>query len=247
MNPIYDNTIKISAFDVDSNNRLRINRVFDYFQDAASNDAERLGFGYNDFVPKGLFWVLSWIKIEFLDYPKFMDEIKIQTWGKKQHKLYSMRDFLFFNSSNEVIIRGTSAWLLLDAKSLRPQILTQLYPGLKLLNSKDALTDLPEKISFTDKLELVYSKVIRYADIDLNNHTNNAKYIELMLDCFDQNFHKDHNVKSLIVSFNSETKFGDEIELYKGVLSSSRSHFIEAKNKKTGAAVCHSIIEWADT
>lgn len=55
MNPIWENSIKITAFDIDANNRLRINRIFDYFQDAASNDAERLNFGYNDFVPKGLF------------------------------------------------------------------------------------------------------------------------------------------------------------------------------------------------
>jgi len=121
MNPIWENTFKTTAFDVDANNRLRVNRIFDYFQDAASYDAERRGFGYNEFNLKGLLWVLSWVKFEFLSYPKFMDEIKIQTWGKKQHKLYSMRDVLMFNSKDEIIIKGTSAWLLLDSKSLRPK------------------------------------------------------------------------------------------------------------------------------
>src|SRR3989337_3426229 len=124
MNPIWENTIKISTYDVDANNILKVSRIFDYFQDAASNDAERLSFGYKDFIPLGLLWVLSWVKIEFISYSKFMDEIKIQTWGKKQYKLYSLRDFLFLNSNDYVIIRGTSAWLLLDAKSLRPKILT---------------------------------------------------------------------------------------------------------------------------
>ena len=148
MNPFWKTSFKITAFDVDANNRLRVSRVFDHFQDAASNDAERLGFGYNDFVPMGLFCVLSWVKFEFINYPKFMDKVRIQTWGKKQHKLYSMRDFLMFNSKDEIIIRGTSAWLLLDSKSLRPKILTQLYPELRLLDSKDALPDLPQKINF---------------------------------------------------------------------------------------------------
>jgi acyl-ACP thioesterase len=243
MNPIYQKIIKISAFDVDSNNRLRINRLFDYFQDAASNDAERLGFGYKDFIPKSLFWVLSWIKIEFLDYPKFMDEIKIQTWGKKQYKLYSMRDFLFLNSKDEIIIKGTSAWLLLDAKSLRPKVLTQLYPELKMLETKVALTDLPNKLSPFEKLELIYSKVIRYSDIDLNNHTNNAKYVELMFDCFDQEIHKEHTVNTLTISFNAETKFGDEVNLYKGS-NNSVNHFIEAKNKNTSTTVFQGLVEW---
>lgn len=245
MKPIWETSFKITAFDVDANNRLRVSRIFDYFQNAASNDAERLGFGYNDFVPKSLFWVLSWVKFEFINYPKFMDEITVQTWGKKQHKLYSMRDLLMFNSKDEIIIRGTSAWLLLDSKSLRPKILTQLYPELKLLDTKDALKDLPQKMNSVKEMEMVYTKKIRYSDIDLNRHTNNAKYIELMFDCFDQNFHKEHWVKSLTASFAAETKFGEEINLYKGNANPDvLSHYIEAKNKNTGVSVFHAIVEW---
>lgn len=174
-----------------------------------------------------------------------MDEVKIQTWGKKQYKLYSMRDFLMFNSKDEIIIRGTSAWLLLDSKSLRPKILTQLYPELKLLDSKDALQELPLKIIPVKEMEMVFSKKICYSDIDLNQHTNNAKYIELMFDCFDQEFHKGHTVKSLTVSFNAETKFGDEIELYKGdVQSNILSQYVEAKNKNSGNTVFQALFEW---
>ena len=73
MTKIWENNIKIRAFDVDSNNRLKVNACLDYFQDAASLDAERLTFGYREFIPKGLFWVLSWLKIEFLKFPKFLD------------------------------------------------------------------------------------------------------------------------------------------------------------------------------
>jgi acyl-ACP thioesterase len=244
MNHIWETSFRITAFDVDANNQLKVNRIFDYFQDAASNDAERLNFGYSEFVPKGLFWVLSWVKIEFIQYPKFMDEVKLQTWGKKQVKLYSLRDFIFYNNKNETLCKGTSAWLLLDSKSHRPRILTQLYPDLKMLDTKDALTDLPQKINSPNELEMIYSKKISYSDIDLNQHTNNAKYVELMFDCFEQEFHKQHTVKSLIVSFNSETKFGDELDLYRGELSSNLSHYVEAKNKNTKALVFQAIVDW---
>lgn len=244
MNPIYENTFRTSAYDVDSNNRLRINRIFDYFQDAASNDAERLGFGYGEFVPKGLLWVLSWIKIEFLSYPKFMDEVKIQTWAKRQVKLYSMRDFFLFNIGKEIICKGTSAWLLLDSKSLRPKILTRLYPDLKLLENNEALTDIPQKIIPPKEMEKIYSKKIRYSDIDLNKHTNNAKYIEFMFDCFDHEFHLEHTVKTLTVSFNAETKIGDEVEIYRGELNSNSSHYVEARNTYSGNLVFQAEIDW---
>jgi acyl-ACP thioesterase len=92
-------------------------------------------------------------------------------------------------------------------------------------------------------LQLLYSKTICYADIDLNNHTNNAKYVELIFDCFDQEFHREHSVKSLVVSFNAETKFGDEVNLYKGSMDSA-NHFIEAKNKNMGAIVFQAVVKW---
>ena len=132
MNPIWETAIKIRAFDVDADDRLKVNTILDYFQDAASNDAERLNFGYTNFVPRGLTWVLSWLKVEFDNYPKFADEVKIQTWGKKQFKLYSIRDYLMLDSKDEIICRGTSAWILLDSKSLRPK----LFPATKILSEQ---------------------------------------------------------------------------------------------------------------
>ncbi len=245
MNPIWETTTKVRAFDVDANDRLKVNTILDYFQDAASNDAERLNFGYSNFVPKGLTWVLSWAKFEFINYPKFMDEIKIQTWGKKQYKLYSIRDYLMFDSRDEIICRGTSAWLLLDSKSLRPKILPQLFPEIKMLDSKDALPELPEKIIPKTQTEIVYSTQIRYSDIDLNQHENNAKYIELMLDCFDYEFHKKHTMKLLTVSFNAQSRYGDEIQLFKGKEKDNPlTHYVEAKNLNSNKSVFQGLVAW---
>jgi len=245
MNSILQNKFRVRAFDVDANDRIKVNTILDYFQDAASNDAERLNFGYSDFVPKGLTWVLSWARFEFINYPKFMDEIKVQTWGKKQFKLYSIRDYLMFNSKDEIICKGTSAWLLIDSKSLRPKILTQLYPEIKMLDLKDALPDLPEKIIPKAQTEVVYSTQIRYSDIDLNQHANNASYIKFMLDCFDQEFHKKHTMKTLTVSYNAQSRYGDEIQLSKGTEKDiPLTHSIEAKNLSSSKMVFQAIVEW---
>jgi len=193
----------------------------------------------------GLTWVLSWAKFEFIEYPKFIDEIKIQTWGKKQFKLYSMRDYLLFNSQDQVICKGTSAWLLLDLKSLRPKILPQLFPDIKMLESKDALSDLPQKIIPTKETKIIYSTQIRYSDIDLNQHANNASYIKLMLDCFDQEFHRANTIKSLTVSYIAQSKYGDEIQLYKGTEKENPlTHYIEVKNLSSSKIVFQAMVEW---
>ena len=245
MNPIWETTNKVRAFEVDANDRIKVNTILDYFQDAASNDAERLDFGYTNFIPMGLTWVLSWAKFEFFHFPKFAENIKIQTWGKKQFKLYSMRDYLLFNSKDEIICRGTSAWLLIDSKSLRPKILPQLFPEIKMLDSKNALPDLPQKIIPSSETEIIYSTQIRYSDIDLNQHANNAKYIELMLDCFDQEFHKKYTMKTLTVSYNAQSRYGDEILLSKGTEKDiPLTYYVEVKNLSISKIVFQAIVEW---
>ncbi len=180
MKSLWETSLNIRAFDVDANNSLKVSAIFDYFQDTAANHAENLKVGYTDLIPKGLFWVLSWAKFEFIDYPKFMDEINIQTWGKKQYKLYSMRDFLMLDKGDNVLCKASTAWLLLDAKSLRPKIMPQLFPDVVFIEEKSSLDDLPEKFPEFPQTEKIYTKEIKYSDIDLNKHANNAKYLELL-------------------------------------------------------------------
>ncbi len=156
-----------------------------------------------------------------------------------------MRDYLLCNSVDEIICRGTSAWLLIDSKSLRPKILPLLFPDIKMLDSKEALSDLPQKIIPTTQIKIIYSTQIRYSDIDLNQHANNAAYIRLMLDCFDQEFHKTHTIKSLTVSYNAQSKYGDEIQLYKEIEKDiPLTHYVEAKNLSSNKTVFQAIVEW---
>ena len=245
MEDIYTTTENIRAFDVDSNNRLKVSTLFDYFQDAASKHAEHSKVGYTDLIPKGLFWVLSWVKLEITDYPKFLDRVKIQTWGKSQYKFYSMRDFLLFNSNDKVLCKGTTAWLLLDSKTLRPKILTQIFPNVLLNKENSALNEYPEKFKNINAKETVFSKKINYTDIDLNKHVNNAKYVEYILDCYEQDFHTEHIIKSLTISFLTETKYNHELELYKSSKMLEDGYdYIEAKNLITDKEVFKAIIKW---
>lgn len=245
MEDIYKTSENIRAFDVDANNRLKVSTLFDYFQDAASKHAERSKVGYTDLLPKGLLWVLSWAKLEIIDYPKFLNRVKIETWGKSQRKLYSMRDFLLFNSNNEVLCEGTTAWLLLDSKTLRPKILTQIFPDVKLNEVKSALDEYPAKFNDIKSKEIVFSKKINYTDIDLNKHVNNARYVEYILDCYDQDFHKDHVIKSLTISFLTETKYDQTLEFHKNSNKTENGYdYIEAKNLTTGKDVFRAAIKW---
>lgn len=243
----YEESKLVNTYDVDINNRLKLNSLFNYLQDVASTHAEHLKLGFNDLIVNDLGWVLSWARVEIVTFPHFGETIKLRTWPKCKYKLFSMRDFYVYNEKGDIIFRVSTAWLLINVKTKKISDTQNLPQQIYYQPGNSAVGEFPEKIiSGTDK-ETLFTKIIRYTDLDINQHVNNTKYIELALDCFSPEYHKNNNLKSLTVSFASECFFGDEIEVrlspQKNLL---KKNIIEEVNIKSGKTVFLAAAEWND-
>jgi acyl-ACP thioesterase len=246
MQSFYEQSFKVRTYDVDFRNQLKVNSIFYYMQDIASEHAKKLGAGWEVLQDAGLFWALSWVKIIFLDYPKFEDNIKIKTWPKGKYRLYALRDFLLSDDKNNIFCRAATAWLLVNVKSKRVNDLNNLPVEIPYSPGENALTDLPGKITMQNRKENVFNKQIVYTDIDMNLHVNNEKYIEFILNCYSQEYYLGNNIKSLQVSFLSETKCGENLEIsVNNVIPGDETHFIEALNlNNNNKQVFNAVIEW---
>ena len=246
MKSFIEESHKIRTYDVDFKNQLKISSIFNFMQDIASEHAKNLGVGWQELQQEGLFWALSWVKIVFLKYPKFEESFKIKTWPKGKYRLYALRDFLLFDGSNEILCRAATAWLLVNVKSKRVNDLKILPAGIPYLTNEHALTDLPGKIAIENKKEIFYRKNIVYTDLDMNLHVNNEKYVEFILNCYSQEYHAANNIKSLQISFLSETKYGENLEIYvNNIESEGCTHFVEALNlNNNNKQVFNAIVEW---
>jgi acyl-ACP thioesterase len=246
MQPFFEETHKIRTYDVDFKNQLKVNSIFNFMQDIASGNAKELGAGWEELQEAGLFWALSWVKIEFLNYLKSEESFKIRTWPKGVYRLYALRDFLLFDNQNNIFCRATTAWLLVNVKSKRVNDLKKLPKGIHYLTDEHALTDLPAKIKIENKKEIVYKKNVVYTDIDMNLHVNNEKYVEFILNCYSQEHYSANNIKSMQISFLSETKYGDNLEIFVNKISQDGdTHFVEALNRNNdNKQVFNAIVEW---
>jgi acyl-ACP thioesterase len=244
MTSIFEKHQKLSVYEFDIHNKLKVNALFNYIQDIAAEHAEMLNVGRKDLANYDLFWVLSWVKVKFLSYPQFGETIKIRTWPKRQHRLFSLRDLLFYNEKGEIFARVTTAWLLVNAKTMRATTIENLPIPIQYHASEEATTDVPEKmLDILDK-KLVLTKKIAYSDIDVNLHTNNAKYVEFLLDAYPLEQFENQMVSEITLSFLSESKFGDVIELFSNFASTFETHSFEALNKNTGKSVYKAQIKW---
>lgn len=245
MENFYTETKTLRAYDVDINNKIKINVIFNILQDVAAQDAERYGFGYSAFMESNFAWLLQWVKLEIIDYPSLGDEIVVKTWAKCKYKLYSMRDFLIYNSSGKIICKSTSGWIPVNRNTKRIVDIKDLPSEIKYNKDHSALDDYPSKLNGIGNKEILFIRKIRYTDIDLNQHVNNTKYIEMMLDAFSLNEYKNAEIGTLTVSFLSESFINDEIEIsVYNQTEHENTRIIEGNNKQTSKPAFISKIEW---
>jgi medium-chain acyl-[acyl-carrier-protein] hydrolase len=245
LDSFFEKSKLVNAYDVDINNRLKLNTLFNFLQDVASSHAESLNLGYKDLIAHDLGWVLSWAKVKVEEYPQFGETIKIRTWPKCRHKLFSIRDFLIYNSSGKILFRVSTAWLLINVKTKRITDIKNLPQAIYYQPEKSALNDFPEKIISAKEKEIKFSKTIRYTDLDINQHVNNTRYIELALDCYSSEWHKKNLLNGLTASFTSESFYGDELEIRMASEGfNGKSDVIEAVNKKSSKQVFQALADW---
>lgn len=244
MSLTWEESFNVRIYDTDFNNKIKISSIFNYMQEAATNHADHLNWGREELIDKKLFWVLSRVRVDVLDFPEFGDKVKIETWPKGIEKLFALRDFKIFNSKGQTIAKATSSWLIIDSEKLRPQRPKVFIENTGNFKKDHALSEVPGKISECKEKELIFKKRVGYSDIDINQHMNNVKYVELITDSFSQTKFKRQKIKTMQVNFLSECKFGNEIQVFKGELeNNSNCYYVEGINECNNK-VFNATVKW---
>lgn len=242
--PVWTEQIKICSYDLDFTHRATSATLCRYFLEAAWNHAEALGVGFTELERQSKFWVLSRLLLEVQHYPVWGSAVTLRTWPRGAKSLFAMRDFEIADGAGTPIAAGSSAWLVLDAASKRPQRLNKLMPDLVDLDGRAALGRDPEKLAEDGTWGEVYSATVRYTDIDVNRHVNSGRYIGWILDAYPFEFHREHCVRVLEVNYLSETL--DSQMLSVRTRQTGPAVFCHSLTKASGGEVCRARLEWKE-
>ena len=215
---------EVTSVDTDFNLDVKLSTLFLYFQEVSSLHSEVLGVGKGETIDKNLHWVISRFNVEINKLPRYGDKIKIKTYPGKDNKLFFYRHYQITDLKDNVLVKACSIWLIVDG--LTHQIKRDPFNGYSLPQvSLEGELEAPAKINEA-ATDYLYSRKIRYSDIDLNSHLNNTRYIELIQDSFDLSFYKEHKIKSILINYNQEFKAGDEVSIY---ISSSSPYIVSGR------------------
>ncbi|MBE6228365.1 MAG: hypothetical protein E7120_05770 [Bacteroidales bacterium] len=209
----------IPCYDTDASWRLKPTSFMNLAQEAAGLHAVHLGFGYDDLIVNNTAWILSRVHIEFLDTPKWRENITLTTWHKGLNRLFYLRDFILTDENGKERVKATTSWLVLNLETRRlvrdPQLMEE-----GTVNLENAIETPADKVQLPKDVEpvLAFEHVVGYSDVDMNGHANNAMYMQWAMDAVDYDIASARPVRELTINFNHETKAGDSVALYRYVV-----------------------------
>ena len=216
----------------------------DLAQEAAGLHAVELGFGYEDLIKNNTAWILSRVNIKFVDTPLWRDDVTLTTWHKGANRLFFLRDFIMTDKEGKERVKATTSWLVLNLETRRlvrdPMLMEE-----GTVCTENVIETPADKVQMPKDVpaELVLEHAVAYSDVDMNNHTNNAVYMQWAMDAVDYETASTKAVKEITINFNRETKAGDVVAIYRACVEKEDGFHVFVEGKvEDASSFCVEII-----
>jgi len=210
---MYQKSFIISNNDVDTKFQLKVSAIFRFFQDVALLATEHLKIDSISLSKRNIDWVITRMSVEIKRLPKCDEEIIVHTYPGKDMAMLYPRYFFITDKDDNVIIRSSSIWALIDNNTRKVIVDREVISKLPEEKHESQLP-LPAKIGLPENAKFIEKRVIHYSDLDFNSHMNNVRYVELLMDVHDSSFYKEHEIKSILLNYNKEIKEKEAVEIY---------------------------------
>jgi len=223
---------------------MRILTLMNIFQDMADNHAKSMGLGIDYVLSKGMAWVGSNYVLDIDRLPKMHENISIYTWPAEEKRVGAIRDFEVVGEDGKTIIKASSQWILVDFKKMRPIGLRENLPEYAVLPERSIETNFP-KIPEVERIDDETKFRVRFDDIDMNKHVNNAVYALWVCEAVDPEFRLNHDPKHIEIAFKKEGHMGEKIRVSTQHEGLHTFHSIRTYDGNDDRELARAYVEWA--
>jgi len=235
---IWKEPVTISSFDVGASGCLEPTYLMKHLQEAAAKHAIVLGVGFEELKKDNIFWALTHLQVEIERWPLMMEQVTVETWPRNIQKLYTTRDFLVKDKSDNILIRASSAWIMVDIARKRPVRPQERLQNKPFVSQCMALGEFPTILSkVPDNLHMKeHRRQVVYSDLDFNHHVNNTRYMEWVMDAIDPT---NIEITSFNLHFSNEFRKGEAVTIKTGKPDTNTNHLIFViEHQSTGKTGC---------
>lgn len=184
--------------------------ALDLCQSIAGRHAYYLGIGADTLLKDNLGWITARQRIKFFNTPHLFDNLTVITYPHPQKKYEYFREYECYDQNKNLIFRALSLWVILDFNTNRLSNKNVMPEGI--YHEGSYFDGIIKPINAKNDGILVNKYQVVKSDIDMYNHLNNAKYIDIIFDTLkiDSKYYDE-----LTISYQSQAKLDDLIDIYK--------------------------------
>ena len=182
----FDSRIRYS--ETDSEGRLTMAALINYFQDCSTFHSEDVGLGLQYLRERNLVWVLSSWQIVVTRYPKMGERVTIGTCPYAMKGFLGYRNFWMADEDGNYIAKANSLWSLLDTAAGKLSTVTMEMAEGYGLGEKLEMEYAPRKIAIPQGGTTREAIIVKQHHIDANHHVNNQQFVDMAMDFLPENF-----------------------------------------------------------
>ena len=204
---------KVQFSQSNSNKRMSLYDLLRVSSDMAVEDYAQRGMDRDTLTQHGYAILVSRTAFRFHRMPKENENYVFTTYEEKAEPLQLVRAYEFTTPEGQPLITGISSWLLVDPV-LHRIIPTKKFDMRKPVESQKEHDCLKYgKIQIPEDLEKWDERIIKYSDIDGNNHVNNARYGAFVADSIPADL-RDATFTDFRLNYAKEAKLGQKVEIF---------------------------------
>lgn len=202
----------LRAGDFDKFDRIKPSAILDLFQDAAGQHAEEIGVGFSDMIARKYLWVLTRIKFKIILPPRRYHTVTVKTWPLEPNRLNYRREYCIEDQNGQRLVVGSSEWVVIHSKERKLLSVPDLYNLDGDYHNEVMFEEKAKKVRDFENIGEPYVINTGFCDIDVNDHVNNIKYANYVLDAISPK--KDDLLEVFQIDYRKEVMQGTQLNIY---------------------------------
>jgi acyl-ACP thioesterase len=195
------------------NGYLKYTDLCNILQLTAAAHSDVGGISFSDMQEFHQAWVLSRMRVEITEMPKWKDTVTVKTWINTLENSRSVRA-LEIHLNGKKIIGCETYWAVFNTQIRRPEALALPYDHFELYPEQKATQETFSKINLNNETEVLFEKTVVLSDLDIVNHVNNVKYLEWCLDFVEDELILNQKIASFEMNFLKELSLKDKVIIH---------------------------------
>ncbi len=218
-NSILHKEFEINFTQCTPNGLLKYTELCQILQICAAVHSELGGISFSDMQVYNQAWVLSRMRVEVLELPKWKDTISVKTWITSLENSRSVRGMEVY-LNNRKIVSSETFWAVMNTKTRRPEPLAITHKHFEKYPNKFATKQRVSKIEFDENGTILSSRKVLFSDLDIVNHANSVKYLEWCLDSLDEDLIINQKISSFEMNYLKELSLREVVSIREKILQS---------------------------